>query len=255
MRIGSGISAVISGGASGLGAAVVTRLSLMGVKVTFFDTNVELGNKLAQSTGSFFVEVEISNHGSVLQGLKSARSKFGCERICINCAGISKAEKTVSKGEAHRSSIFEKVVSVNLNGVFNLSTLSAEGMTNLPLLEESGDRGIIISTTSIAASEGQIGQLAYAASKAGVSGMVLPMARDLAEYGIRVMGIAPGIFSTPMVSGLSQKVQAKLNASIPFPSRLGEPKEFADLVVHIIENSMLNGEVIRLDGAVRLSPT
>ena len=254
MKIGSGISAVISGGASGLGAAVVKKLSLMGVNVTIFDKNSSGALELTQETGCHFVEVEISNHVSVLQGLESARSKFGYERICVNCAGIAPAEKTVSKGNAHDVTLFDKVVSVNLNGTFNLSSLSALGMTTLPLLKESNDRGIIINTASIAANEGQVGQLAYSASKAGVSGMVLPMARDLAEYGIRVMGIAPGIFLTPMVEGLPKDVQERLSDSIPFPSRLGQPKEFAELVVQIIENSMLNGEVIRLDGAIRLAP-
>ena len=254
MKIGPGISAVISGGASGLGAAVVRKLSLMGVKVTILDKNSSRALELTQETGCHFVEVEISNHASVLQGLEGARSKFGYERICVNCAGIAPAEKTVSKGNAHDVTLFDKVVSVNLNGTFNLSSLSALGMTTLPLLKESNDRGIIINTASIAANEGQVGQLAYSASKAGVSGMVLPMARDLAEYGIRVMGIAPGIFLTPMVEGLPKDVQERLSASIPFPSRLGQPKEFAELVVQIIENSMLNGEVIRLDGAIRLTP-
>ncbi len=254
MKIGPELSAVISGGASGLGAAVVKKLSSMGVKVTILDKDVPRGLALAEKTGSYFVEVEISDHSSVVKGLESARSRFGFERLCVNCAGIAPAQRTVSNGESHDSALFEKVVSVNLNGTFNLSSLSAAGMINLPLLKKSDDRGIIINTTSIAANEGQIGQLAYSASKAGVSGMVLPMARDLADYRIRVVGIAPGIFSTPMVRNLPKEIQDKLGSAIPFPSRLGKPKEFAALVIQVIENSMLNGEVIRLDGAIRLSP-
>lgn len=254
MKITYPLSAVVSGGASGLGAAVVKRLSELGVNVSILDLNEADGLELARKTRSHFVQVDIANYDSVSKALESAREKFGFERICVNCAGIAPAEKTISKQRVHDSQLFEKVISVNLTGTFNLSSQAALGMAALSTVNESGERGVIINTTSIASYEGQIGQLAYSASKAGVSGMVLPMARDLSHHGIRVMGIAPGIFSTPMVDGLSEEVQSKLGSSVPFPSRLGEPKEFADLVVQIIENTMLNGEVIRLDGAIRLAP-
>lgn len=253
MKIKSDISAIVSGGASGLGAAVVRRLSSIGSNVTIFDKNESLGKKLAEEVGCNFEKIDIENHRSVKRGLESTRQKFGYERICVNCAGIALAEKTIMSNRSHDCKLFEKVISVNLLGAFNLSSLSALGMTTLPLLERSEERGIIIHTASIAAMEGQVGQLAYASSKAGVVGMILPMARDLAEYRIRVMGVAPGIFSTPMVENLPEKVQERLSSSIPFPKRLGQATEFADLVVHIIENSMLNGEVIRLDGATRLA--
>lgn len=248
------MSAVISGGASGLGAAVVRKLASLGINVSIFDQNDVRGLELAYETGSHFVKVDVADYASVSKALASSRSKFGCERICVNCAGIAPVERTISKQKAHNNALFEKVISVNLIGTFNLGTQAALGMSQLDVVNDSGERGVIINTSSIASNEGQIGQLAYASSKAGVSGMILPMARDLANHGIRVVGVAPGIFSTPMVEGLSQEVQDKLGDSIPFPSRLGQPQEFADLIVQIIENTMLNGEVIRLDGAIRLAP-
>ena len=255
MKISARISAVVSGGASGLGAAVVKKLSNLGVNVSILDLDEDKGLHLAAKTNSYFVKTDIANYHSVSRALARAREKFGFERICVNCAGIAPAEKTISKKTgAHNNKLFERVISVNLNGTFNLGSQVALGMAALSSVNESGERGVIINTTSIAGYEGQIGQLAYSASKAGVLGMVLPMARDLADHGIRVMGIAPGIFSTPMVDGLPEDVQSKLGAAIPFPSRLGDPQEFAQLVVQIIENTMLNGEVIRLDGAIRLAP-
>ena len=254
MKISSGMPAIVSGGASGLGMAVVERLSLIGANVTLFDLNEIEGKKIAQKFSGHFVKVNIADYNSVSKGLEIARARFGSERICVNCAGIAPAQKTVSKGKVHSNEIFENVLSVNLGGTFNLASLSALEMSGLSQINESGERGIIVNTASIAAFEGQIGQLAYSASKAGVSGMTLPMARDLAHHGIRVMAIAPGIFSTSMIKGLPDDVQDNLATSTSFPSRLGRPEEFADLVIQIVENSMLNGEIIRLDGAVRLQP-
>ena len=172
----------------------------------------------------------------------------------VNCAGIAPAMKTVSRGTAHDPEVFSQVIAVNLVGSFHLASISAEGMINAPALTKDGERGVIINTASVAAYDGQIGQIAYAASKAAIAGMTLPMARDLADKGIRVMSIAPGIFGTPMMTDLPQEVQDKLAAQIPFPTRLGQPEEFARLVGHIAENEMLNGDTIRLDGAIRMPP-
>ena len=246
--------AIVSGGASGLGMAVVKRLSLLGANVTVFDLNEKEGEKVAQKFSSHFVKVNVADYDSVSKGLEIARLTFGSERICVNCAGIAPAQKTVSKGKGHSNELFKNVLSINLGGTFNLASQSALEMSKLSQINENGEKGIIVNTASIAAYEGQMGQLAYSASKAGILGMTLPMARDLAQHGIRVMAVAPGIFSTPMVKGLPKEIQDNLAASIPFPSRLGSPEEFADLVIQIIENSMLNGEIIRLDGAVRLQP-
>ncbi len=254
MKISSATVAIVSGGASGLGMAVVKRLALLGANVTIFDQNEIQGEELADEISGYYVKVNIADYNSVSEGLKTARARFGSERICVNCAGIATAEKTVSKRKGHSKELFEQILSVNLGGTFNLATQSALEMSVLPESNENSERGIIVNTASIAAYEGQIGQLAYSASKAGVLGMTLPMARDLAQYGIRVMTIAPGIFSTPMVDRLPDSVQDNLARSIPFPTRLGRSQEFADLVIHIIENPMLNGEIIRLDGAVRLQP-
>ena len=234
LKISSGISAIVSGGASGLGMAVVERLSFLGANVTLFDLNEIEGEKIAQKFSGHFVKVNVADYNSVSKGLDIARARFGSERICVNCAGIAPAQKTLSKRKGHSNELFKSVLSINLGGTFNLASQSALEMSGLSQINESGERGIIINTASIAAYEGQMGQLAYSASKAGVSGMTLPMARDLAQYGIRVMTIAPGIFSTPMVEGLPKEVQDNLATSIPFPSRLGRPEEFADLVIQIV---------------------
>jgi len=249
----SSISAIITGGASGLGAASAKALASKGVKVSIFDLNIEAGTKLANEIGGFFVAVDVADAKSVAKGFITAREKHGQERILVNCAGIAPAAKTVSRGEAHDPEIFAKTIGVNLIGSFNSSSQAAKGMSELEALT-SGERGVIINTASVAAYEGQIGQVAYAASKGGIVGMTLPMARDLATHGIRVMAIAPGIFKTPMVEGFSQEIQNALGAQIPFPTRLGKPSEYGSLVVHICENQMLNGEIIRLDGAFRMPP-
>ena len=248
------MTAVITGGASGLGAAVATLLASKGVKVALLDMNAEAGEAKAAELGGVFCQTDVSDQKSVADALAKARAANGQERICVNCAGIAPAAKTVSRGAAHDLALFQKVINVNLIGTFNVSSQSALGMSGLEALNDDNERGVIINTASVAAFEGQIGQVAYGASKGGVAAMTLPMARDLSKSGIRVMSVAPGIFKTPMVAAFSQEVQDSLAANIPFPSRLGTPEEFAALVYHMIENSFLNGETVRLDGATRMQP-
>ncbi len=252
MQIDEHISAVVTGGASGLGAAVVTALRARGAAVAILDRDAERGMVFAREVGATFQETDVTDAGSVASALGAARGAQGQERICVNCAGIAPAAKTVSRGAAHDLALFQQVINVNLVGSFNVASLSAAGMVAADPLGE--ERGVVIHTASIAAFEGQMGQAAYAASKGGIAGLTLPMARDLARDGVRVMAIAPGIFGTPMVTSMSQEIQDGLAAGIPFPQRLGDPDEFAALALHIVENAFLNGSVIRLDGATRLTP-
>ncbi|MCC4246282.1 SDR family NAD(P)-dependent oxidoreductase [Stappia indica] len=254
MKLGEGIAAVVTGGASGLGAATARRLAAAGVKVTLFDMNVEQGEAIAKEIGGAFVAVDVTSNDSVKAGFAAAREHFGVERILVNCAGIAPVAKTTSRGEPHPLDMFEKVIAVNLVGTFRCIAHSSTAMVELDPVTADGERGVIVSTASVAAFDGQIGQVAYAASKGGVAASTLPIARDLSKSGIRVMTIAPGIFETPMLLGLSQEVQDSLGQQVPFPSRLGRPAEYADLVAAICENPMLNGETIRLDGAIRMAP-
>ncbi len=254
MQLDGSLAAVVTGGASGLGAATGKMLAEAGVKVTLFDLNEEVGEKTAAEIGAKFVKVDVSSEESVVAGFAAAREAHGQERILVNCAGIGPAAKTVSRGEPHSMSFFEKVISINLVGSFCCITHSAAGMIKLDPISEDGARGVMVSTASVAAFDGQVGQVAYAASKGGIAAMTLPVARDLSQYGIRVMTIAPGIFETPMLLGLPQEVQDSLGKQVPFPSRLGKPDEYAKLVKSICENDMLNGEIIRLDGAIRMAP-
>jgi len=254
MKLDSSISAVVTGGASGLGAATARTLAASGVKVALFDMNAELGNAVAAEIGGHFVTVDVTSDNSVAAGFESARAAHGVERILVNCAGIAPVAKTVSKGQPHPLDMFEAVIRVNLIGSFRCIALSSAAMSGLDPVNDDGERGVLISTASVAAFDGQIGQVAYATSKAGVSGMTLPVARDLANLGIRAMTIAPGIFETPMLMGLPDNVRESLGQQVPFPSRLGKPQEYADLAVHICENVMLNGYTIRLDGAIRMAP-
>lgn len=247
----NGQSAVVTGGASGLGAATAEALNAAGVKVALWDMNAEKGEALAKKLGGVFCAVNVTDEASVKAGLEKTIAAIGAPRILVNCAGIAIGEKTIGKNGAHKLDSFRRVIEINLIGTFNCIRLVSEAMEKLDALED-GARGVIINTASVAAFDGQIGQAAYSASKAGVAGMTLPLARELARHGIRVMTIAPGIFRTPMVAGMPEKVQASLAEQIPFPPRLGEPAEYAALVRHIIENAMLNGEVIRLDGAIRM---
>lgn len=243
---------IVTGGASGLGEGTARMLTAQGAKVVIADLQVERGEALAQELGGAFVKADVSQEADG-QAVVAKALNLGKLFGLVNCAGIAPAAKTVGKDGAHTLAAFSKVVTVNLIGSFNMIRLAAEAMCkNEP--ESTGERGVLISTASVAAYDGQIGQAAYAASKGGVVGMTLPIARDLARNGIRNMTIAPGIFGTPMLFGMPQEVQDALAANVPFPSRLGTPADYAKLVHQIITNEMLNGEVIRLDGAIRLAP-
>ncbi len=255
MELSQDIKGVVTGGSSGLGEAVARALAAKGVAVTIFDLDADKGNRVAREINGYFCEVDVTQEISVQAAFEQSRKMNGQERILVNCAGIAPGQRTVSKGQAHDPKLFMKALQVNLFGVFLAASVSATGMATQETLNPDGTRGVIINASSIAAFDGQIGQIAYAASKAGVAGMTLPMARDLSAIGIRVAAIAPGPFLTPMLSGLPDEVQQSLGRQIPFPSRLGDPKEFASLVCHICENEMINGEVIRLDGAVRMAPS
>jgi NAD(P)-dependent dehydrogenase (short-subunit alcohol dehydrogenase family) len=243
---------IVTGGASGLGEGTARMLAAKGGKVVIADMQAEKGESIAQEIGGRFVKCDVSSETDGQAVVNKALS-LGKLMGLINCAGIAPAEKTVGKHGAHSLGAFTKCITVNLVGSFNMIRLTADAMCkNEP--EATGERGVMISTASVAAYDGQIGQAAYSASKGGIVGMTLPIARDLARNGIRNMTIAPGIFGTPMMFGMPKEVQDSLAASVPFPSRLGTPQDYAKLAVHIIENDMLNGEVIRLDGAIRLAP-
>jgi len=255
MQISQGMAAVVTGGGSGLGAATARALAVRGAKVAIFDLNAEAGERLAVEIGGLFCETDVTSVESVDAAFERARAAHGQERILVTCAGIAPGARTVSKGLPHDPALFRKALDVNLFGVFLTASRSAAGMSATEPVDADGVRGVIVNTASVAAFEGQIGQIAYSASKAGVAGMTLPMARDLSRQGIRVVAIAPGLFLTPMLQGLPQEVQESLGSQAPFPRRLGDPAEFAALVCHICENDMLNGEVIRLDGAIRMMPS
>ncbi len=243
---------IVTGGASGLGEGTARMLAAQGGIVVIADMQVDKGQAIAQEIGGAFVRCDVSNEADGQAAVAQAVS-MGKLMGLVNCAGIAPAEKTVGKYGAHSLAVYSKVIQVNLVGSFNMIRLAAEAMCkNAP--ESTGERGVCISTASVAAYDGQIGQAAYSASKGGVVGMTLPIARDLARNGIRNMTIAPGIFGTPMMFAMPQDVQDALAASVPFPSRLGTPQDYAKLALHIFENDMLNGEVIRLDGAIRLAP-
>lgn len=250
----SGSVAVVTGGASGLGAASASKLASLGMTVAIFDMNEEGGRKHAADLGGFFHAVDVSDPDSVNAALDDVVGSAGTPRVLINCAGIGPIGKTVSRGAAHDPDVFSKTIAVNLIGTFNCASQTAARMVAADALGADGERGVIINTASVAAYDGQIGQVAYASSKGGIVGMTLPMARDLADKGVRVCAIAPGLFLTPLLSGLPQKAQDSLGTQVPFPSRLGNPAEYASLVAHIVDNPMMNGEVIRLDGAIRMAP-
>ena len=243
---------IVTGAASGLGEGTARMLAREGATVVLADLQVERGQQVAAEIGGAFVRCDVSNEDDGRAVVAQAVA-LGKLMGLVNCAGIAPAEKTVGKNGAHALSVFSKTIAVNLVGSFNMIRLAAEAMCkNEP--ESTGERGVLINTASVAAYDGQIGQAAYAASKGGVVGMTLPIARDLARNGIRCMTIAPGIFGTPMLFGMPQEVQDALAAGVPFPSRLGTPTDYAKLVHQIVTNEMLNGEVIRLDGAIRLAP-
>jgi len=248
-----GSAAIVTGGASGLGKATARMLAAQGAKVAIFDMNEEGGNATATELGGAYARVNVADDASVAAGLSAAEAAHGVARILVNCAGIAPAMKTVGKDYApHPLNTYRKTIEVNLIGTFNV--ISQFAARAAAAEEIDGERGVIINTASVAAYDGQIGQAAYSASKGGVVGMTLPVARDLAQYKIRVMTIAPGIFLTPMMEAFPQNVQDALGAQVPHPSRLGRPAEYAQLVESIVRNPMLNGEVIRLDGAIRMAP-
>jgi len=245
---------LVAGGGSGLGAATARMLVQAGGKVVIADVN-PAGEDFAKSLGANarFIKTDVTDEGHTQAAVDLCVSAFGAIHGAVNCAGIAPGERVVGKTGPHGLASFERAIRINLVGSFNVIRLAAHRMSTQAALP-SGERGVIVNTSSVASMDGQIGQAAYAASKAGVNGMTLPIARELARFGIRVMTIAPGIFDTPMLQGMSDEVRASLGAQIPFPSRLGKPEEYAALVKHIIENEVLNGEVIRLDGAIRMAP-
>jgi NAD(P)-dependent dehydrogenase (short-subunit alcohol dehydrogenase family) len=251
-----GQAALVTGGASGLGEATARELAKFGAKVAVLDVNAALGEKVAAEIGGVYCNCDITNTESVTQALAQASAAHGPARILMNIAGIGTAKRIVGKdGAPAPLEDFVRVVNINLIGTYNISRLFAAACAKLePLANTDGERGVMVNTASVAAFDGQVGQQAYSASKGGVVGMTLPMARDLAQYGIRVCSIAPGLFATPLMKTLPEEVQASLGASIPFPKRLGKPEEFAQLACHIVTNEHLNGEVIRLDGSLRMAP-
>jgi NAD(P)-dependent dehydrogenase (short-subunit alcohol dehydrogenase family) len=259
MQLNSSVCAVITGGASGLGAATARRLARQGVKVALFDLNEALGEALAQEIGGVFCLVDVTNEAQVDAGFAKARAAHGQERILVNCAGTGKATKTASRDKAtgeikhYPVDAFDRIIQINLIGTFRCIGKSAAGMLSLPPLAD-GERGAMVNTASVAAQDGQVGQAAYAASKAAIVGMTLPIARDLMNDGIRVNTILPGIFDTPLLQRAPEHVKAGLAASVPFPKRLGEPDEYAVLAEMMITNGYFNAESVRLDGGIRMAP-
>jgi Dehydrogenases with different specificities (related to short-chain alcohol dehydrogenases) len=259
MKLGSHISAVITGGASGLGAATARLLASHGVKVAIFDLNESTGETVAAEIGGVFCKVDVTSEQEVDVAFAKARASLGQERILLNCAGTGKAMKTAARdkttGEikAYPTDLFNRIIQINLVGSFRCIAKSAAGMLTLDPLPD-GDRGVIINTASVAAEDGQMGQAAYSASKGGLLGLTLPVARDLAGDAIRVNTIMPGIFDTPLLQGAPQNVKDSLAASVPFPKRLGHPGEYASLALEMIRNGYFNGEKVRLDGAIRMAP-
>ena len=249
-----GQAALVTGGASGLGEATARELARMGAKVAVLDRNAELAEKVAAAVNGVACACDITDPASVTAAIEKAAAAHGPARILMNVAGIGSAKRVVQRdGSAAPLEDFARVVNINLIGTYNVSRLFAAACSQLPVLD-NGERGVMLFTASVAAFDGQVGQQAYSASKAGLAGMTLPMARDLAQHAIRVCTIAPGLFATPLMQELPEAVQQSLAASIPFPPRLGKPEEFAELACHIVTNGHLNGEVIRLDGALRMAP-
>lgn len=250
-----GLAAIVTGGASGLGAATAELLAARGAKVTLFDLNADLGNAKAAEIGGRFAAVNVTDEDAVANAIAEAEAVNGKARILVNCAGIGPPAKVLNRdGSPLPLADFARIININLLGTFNVLSKFASRIHDAEPLNEDGERGVIVNTASVAAFEGQIGQPAYAASKGGVVGMALPIAREFARYGIRVNTIAPGIFWTPLLGSLPQEAQDSLGRQVPFPSRLGKPAEYARMVEAIVTNPMLNAEVIRLDGAIRMAP-
>jgi NAD(P)-dependent dehydrogenase (short-subunit alcohol dehydrogenase family) len=260
MKLDNSISAVVTGGASGLGAATAQALAAKGVKVALFDMNAEKGEAMAKEIGGIFCEANVTSDESMDAAFAKARAAHGQERVLINCAGIATAIKTLSRDretgaiKQYPMDSFNAVIQVNLIGTFRSIMKSAAGMLTLDPLDEVGERGAIVNTASVAAEDGQVGQAAYSASKGGVLAMTLPIARDFMSEGIRVNTILPGIFETPMMLSLPEKAQQSLAAAVPFPKRLGKPAEYAALAMFMVETGYMNGEDVRLDGAIRMAP-
>jgi NAD(P)-dependent dehydrogenase (short-subunit alcohol dehydrogenase family) len=249
----SGVAAIVTGGGSGLGRATAEAFAAKGARVAVLDRNAEAAEDVAKAIGGLAAPCDVADAASSEAALAKAEAAHGPARVLVNCAGIGTPKRVVGRDGPQPLGDFETVIRVNLVGTFNMIRLAAAAMAKLAPLE-GGERGVIISTASVAAYEGQIGQAAYSASKGGVVAMTLPIARELAQFGIRVNTIAPGLFLTPMMLGLSQAAQDSLGRSVPYPARLGEPREYAALAMHIVENAYLNGETIRIDGALRMQP-
>ena len=249
----AGHAAIVTGGGSGMGAATGRALAAAGAKVALLDINLAAAEAVAAEIGGIALACDVSDGGQAEQAVAAAREAHGAARVAVNCAGVATGGRVVGRDGPHDLDAFRRTIEINLIGSFNILRLAAAGMAALEPLED-GERGVIVSTASVAAYEGQIGQAAYSASKGGIAAMTLPIARELARAGIRVMAVAPGLIATPMMTGLPAEVQESLVATTLFPKRLGHAEEFADLVMHIASNRLLNGEVIRLDGAVRLAP-
>ena len=248
-----GHAAIVTGAASGLGAETAAQLAKAGAKVALLDINLDGAREIAAKIGGIAIRCDVTSADDAVKALAEAKAKHGAARILVNCAGVGPAKRMVGRDGPMPLADFEKVIAINLVGTFNMMRLVAADMQALEPLAD-GERGVIVSTASVAAYEGQIGQTAYAASKGGVAALTIPAARELSQFGIRVMAIAPGIFGTPMLRALPQAAQDSLGASVPFPKRLGEPREFAELVMTIVRSGYLNGEVIRIDGALRMAP-
>ncbi len=248
----TGVAVIVTGGGSGLGRATAEALAARGAKVTVFDLNRAAAEEAAKAIGGLAVAGDVVDETSAGAAIAKAEGEHGAARVLVNCAGIGTPKRVLGREGPQPLADFDKVIRVNLIGTFNMIRLAAAAMAKLEPIE--GERGVIISTASVAAYEGQIGQAAYSASKGGVVAMTLPIARELAQFGVRVNAIAPGVFLTPMMAALPQPAQDSLGASVPFPARLGQPAEYAALALHIIENGYLNGETIRIDGALRMAP-
>jgi NAD(P)-dependent dehydrogenase (short-subunit alcohol dehydrogenase family) len=255
MRLGPAIAAVVTGGGSGLGAATARALGRRGVRVGVLDRDAAAAARVAGEVHGLALAADVTDPEAVAAALARAAAAHGPARLVVTCAGIAPAARTVDReGRPHDPALFAQVIAVNLMGTFHVATQAAAAIAGLDPVTPDGERGVIVATASVAAFEGQIGQIAYAASKGAVAAMMLPMARDLAKAGVRVVAIAPGLFLTPMLEGLPAEAQASLGAQVPFPARLGDPAEFAALALAIAENPMLNGATIRLDGAIRMAP-
>ncbi len=249
----NGVVAVVTGGSSGMGAETVRMLAEEGAKIAIFDLNEQAGNELAAKVGGLYLKCDVTSSDSVENAFREVAQQLDAPRVCINCAGVATPGKVVGRDGPLDLSAFKKVIDINLIGTFNVLRIAAFFQSQLAPMNDDSEHGVIINTASIAAYEGQIGQAAYSASKAGIVGMTLPIARELARFGIRVVTIAPGLIDTPMMAGMTETVKASLLETTVFPKRLGHASEFAKLVCHVIDNPLINGEVIRLDGAVRLA--